>query len=106
MTTKIYDRENAIAFLKGIVNEGDTVYTVIRGVSASGMSRSMDLFVVRNNQILRITSRVVDAIGGSWDKKRCCLRVSGCGMDMGFAVVYDLASVLFQDGYKLRQEWL
>jgi len=106
MTTKAEARANAVLFLKGVINEGDTVYTVIRGVSPSGMSRSMDLFVVRNNTVQRITSRVVDAIGGSWDKKRCCLRVSGCGMDMGFAVVYDLASVMFNDGYKLRQEWL
>jgi hypothetical protein len=30
----------------------------------------------------------------------------GCGMDMGFDLVYNLSSVLYGDGYKIKQEWI
>ena len=30
----------------------------------------------------------------------------GCGMDMGFDLVYHLSSVLYCDGYKIKQEWI
>jgi hypothetical protein len=38
-------------------------------------------------------------------------KVGGCGMDMGFHLVYTLASVLFPEdrktgGYKLNHEWI
>ena len=32
--------------------------------------------------------------------------VGGCGMDMGFHLVYTLSSVLYDDGYAIKQEWL
>jgi hypothetical protein len=32
--------------------------------------------------------------------------VQGCGMDMGFHVVYSLSQTLFNDGYALKQRWL
>jgi hypothetical protein len=31
---------------------------------------------------------------------------NGCGMDMGFDLVYNLSSVLYGDGYKIKQEWI
>jgi hypothetical protein len=30
----------------------------------------------------------------------------GCGMGMGFDLVYHLSSVLYGDGYKIKQEWI
>lgn len=100
------ERDDAIKMLKNVLCEGTRVYTIIRGVAPSGLSRSMDVFVIRDNRPYRITSYVCDALQGSWDSKRCCLRVNGCGMDMGFAVVYELSMVLFNNGDKLKQEWI
>lgn len=100
------ERDEAIKMLKALLSEGDRVYTVIRSVSPSGMSRTMDVFLIRGGNLRRITSYVCDALQYKWDTKRCCLSVRGCGMDMGFAVVYELAAVLFGDGYKLQQEWI
>ena len=34
------------------------------------------------------------------------VKMEGCGMDMGFSLVYELAHCLFRDGYALRHEWL
>jgi len=101
------------------VNEGDTIYTVLRSVAPSGMSRTMSLKVAKNGKIQDLTyyaSVVLDyplvEVNGSR-----ALRVGGAGMDMGFHVVYSLARVLFRDkyegqpeavdaGYSLSQAWL
>ena len=32
--------------------------------------------------------------------------VGGCGMDMGFHLVYTLSRELFDDGYYVKHEWL
>lgn len=101
------------------INEGDTIYTVLRSVAPSGMSRTMSLKVAQNGRIVDLTyyaSVVLDyplvEVNGSR-----AVRVGGCGMDMGFHVVYSLARVLFRDkyegqpeavdaGYSLLQAWL
>jgi len=101
------------------LTEGDTVYTVLRSVSSSGMSRTMSLKVVKDGKILDLTyyaATVLDyplvEVNGSR-----AIRVGGCGMDMGFHVVYSLSSVLFRSkfegtlgagnqGYALNHTWL
>jgi len=105
--------------LEYFVTEGDTIYTVLRSVAPSGMSRTMSLKVAKNGKILDLTyyaSVVLDyplvEVNGSR-----AIRVGGCGMDMGFHAVYSLARVLFRDkyegqadavdaGYSLSQAWL
>lgn len=99
------------------LTEGATVYTVLRSVSSSGMSRTISLKVAKGDHILDLTywaSVVLDwklvEVNGSR-----ALRVGGCGMDMGFHTVYTLARVLFRDkyegqsdidaGYSLQQAW-
>lgn len=97
--TKQLDRDYAIEqLLTHYVKEGDTVYTLIRSVSASGMSRTMSVKIVRDNRIDDITFYVAHAldyplveVNGSR-----AIRVSGGGMDMGFHVVYSLGRVLFR----------
>ena len=92
----------------------DTVYTLVRHVSASGMSRDISLFVVRDGKIVDITYYAAHALEWRLVERdgRRAIRVSGCGMDMGFHTVYTLASVLYRGavegdaGYSLRHEWL
>ena len=100
------------------VNEGDTVYTVLRAVSSSGMSRTISLKVARDGKILDLTYFASVVLGWPLVEKNGsrALRVGGCGMDMGFHTVYTLARVLFRDkyegqpdktdaGYSLSQAW-
>jgi hypothetical protein len=113
----------AIKELRELLKPGETVYTILRHVSASGMSRVIDLFIMRGNEPRRITWSVAQALGYAYDQKREGLGVSGCGMDMGFHVVYSLARVIFNDrviyqkkatgqvgsndaGYLLNQRWM
>lgn len=100
------------------LNEGDTVYTVLRSVSSSGMSRTISLKVAREGRILDLTYFASVVLGWPLVEKNGsrALRVGGCGMDMGFHTVYTLARVLFRDkyegqanaidaGYSLQQAW-
>jgi hypothetical protein len=88
-----------------------TVYTVLRHVSQSGMSRDISLKTVEDGQIRDITYTVAEALGEKIKYKngQGVIRVGGCGMDMGFHLVYSLSSVLYgheeRGGYKLCQEW-
>jgi hypothetical protein len=107
-----YAREQ---LLTHYLTEGDTVYTVLRSVSSSGMSRTMSLKVAKDGKIIDLTyyaAIVLDyplvEVNGSR-----AIRVGGCGMDMGFHAVYSLSSVLFRtraadgdSGYLLKHSWL
>lgn len=93
--------------------ENPTAYTVIRHVSASGMTRDISVKVIDDDGRLRDVSwHVAKVLGwtlrdvsGDW-----AVRVSGCGMDMGFHLVYTLSHVLYdgetdRPGYFISQEW-
>ena len=88
------------------------VYTVLRSVSASGMTRHISLKVAHGGDILDITYLAAQALGDKLQERNGfnTLKVNGCGMDMGFHLVYNLSSVLFagqeRAGYKLAQRWI
>jgi len=106
-----YAREQ---LLTHYLKEGSTVYTVLRSVSSSGMSRTLSLKVASEGKILDLTyyaGTVLDwpivEVNGSR-----ALRVGGCGMDMGFHTVYTLSRALFREegntkdaGYLLNHAW-
>jgi hypothetical protein len=98
MTTKIAkkDREEAIAQLRKSLKPGDIVYTILRHVSRSGMLRVISLKTVSENGVVRdISYFAALATGFSFDTQRYGIRIGGCGMDMGFYLVYQLGRVLF-----------
>lgn len=91
-------RDEARATLRGMLSPNDTVFTVLRHVSRSGMSRSIDCYVIRDGSPQWISRLVAKATGMSWDAKREAVKVGGCGMDMGFHIVYGLGYVLWPQG--------
>mgnify|MGYP000044532579 FL=1 len=98
----------AIKTLKDVrrVEKGDTIYTVLAHVSSSKMLRVIRLIQIKDNRPFDLSYRAAQALGLAYDERREGVRVSGCGMDMGFSLVYDLAMQLFGDGYALNQSWL
>ncbi len=75
------------------------------------MSRDISLKVIKGGEIYDITYSAGVLLDMKLTKSSYnSLRVNGCGMDMGFHLVYNLASVLFSGqeraGYKIRHEWL
>lgn len=86
--------------LSKLLNVGDTVYCQLKHVSRSGMYRAIDLFVVRDNKPIRISWAASKLLEGYDNNHEGC-KASGCGMDMGFHLVYSLGSVLFPKGFDL-----
>jgi hypothetical protein len=79
---------------------GDTIYTKLNHVSRSGMSRTIDVYLLRDNEPLRISWSVAEATGFTYDRKFEGVKVGGCGMDTGFEIVYNLGHYLFKDGFE------
>lgn len=102
--------------LRAMLPPGSTVYTVLRHVSRSGMRRAIDAYALTavNGKIEKswLSRRVAAVCGYSFDDRREAVTVNGCGMDMGFDLVYNLSHALYDGdgksdpGYTLRHEWL
>ncbi len=90
--------------VKWIRRTRPTVYTVCKHVSSRGMLRVIDCSVIRDGKPV-IVSHLIAAYGlYKEDKRRRGVRVSGCGMDMGFSVVYNLSAAIFPKGFKYRKD--
>lgn len=105
-TNKEMAEAEAIVHLREVLKPGDTVYTVLRHVSRSGMSRNIDLYYIKDNKPVWISAYVGCAIGSpqskrNWERSQG-LTVGGCGMDMGFHLVYSLGRVLYRDGFEVE----
>ena len=94
------------------ITQGATVYTILRSRSTSGMSRTISLVVALDGKVQDITYYAAQALGERLIETNGhrAIRQNGGGMDMGFNLVYNLSSVLFNGeeraGYILRQEWI
>lgn len=95
----------ALDSLKNILSPDDTVYTVLRHVSSSGMTRHIDIFTFKDNKKVYLSGWFSKAFDYRIAKNGG-LVVGGCGMDMGYHLAYILSSQLFNDGYALRHEWI
>ena len=91
------DREQALARLREWIKPGDTVYTVLRHVSRSGMQREIGVGLLKDGVDLHPNWAVACALGERLGKRDGVI-VGGCGMDMGFHLVYNLSYVLFPQG--------
>ena len=121
-------RLQEITGLKKWIKPGTTIYTKLESVSASGMSRRISVYAVRPASkglpasIANITHAVAEVIGYTVSDKGGIV-ASGCGMDMGFAIVYALGRGMWpkgtpkphgarngapdkDGGYALKHSWL
>lgn len=87
--------------LRARIPIGSTVYTVLRHVSRSGMQRRISVIIQSPEGPNNISWDMghLDSIFRLTDQDGVrSLKVDGCGMDMGFEVVYNLGLVLYPDG--------
>ena len=87
-------RERLLTLLK----PGDTVYTVLRHVSRSGMQRRISLYAIVDGQPAGLDWAAAAVIGANLHRDRDGIVVGGCGMDMGFHLVYNLGCALWPKG--------
>lgn len=122
---KTAEREESLATLHRWIKPGDTVFTILRHVSDSGMTRRIDVVAFHKGEPLFLSYHVARALGLRLDDRKAGVYISGCGMDMGFELVYQLGAALWpggdgktitsrngttsvekDGGYLLKQRWL
>uniref|UniRef100_A0AAT9JB09 ORF22 n=1 Tax=Nitrosopumilaceae spindle-shaped virus TaxID=3065433 RepID=A0AAT9JB09_9VIRU len=93
--------------------KGTKIYTILRRVSSSGMSRVIDMFYVKDGHPIIIHFETDKVFQKRYnDSNTQGYKVSGCGMDMGFHLVNNLSYLVSrskgieQDGYYFKQEWI
>lgn len=105
----------SLARLRDWYPKGSTVYTVLRSVARSGMSREIGLVALRCGERLDGEKEIValhpnyaasDVLGLRLNKDGDGLKIGGGGMDMGFELAYRLGQALYGDGYALKHTWL
>lgn len=105
------EKQEALENLRRILKPGDTVFGIVRSVSRSGMSRTIDFFAFKAKgddepgrkhcgEVDRfyLSGYIASALGYSRDKWGA-IKISGCGMDMVHHVVYNVGYALFKDGF-------
>lgn len=119
-------REQCRKDLLKILKPGSTVYCILRHVSSSGMQRRISLVVVTKDKHypIRTIDYLASVVTGRTllDSKEGIV-CNGCGMDMGFDLVYTLGRCLWpkgtpkphgsrngspdkDGGYALKHSWL
>jgi len=106
------ERDEAIARLKEFLKPGDTLYTIIRQVSSSGMSRVIGVLHITPDPSEQEPNRLrirdysmlaARALEWRYNDKHDGVSVGGCGMDMSFHLVSTLSRLLFDSDYALNK---
>lgn len=95
-------REQCLSYLLPYLANRMTVYTTIRSVARSGMSRTLSVLVVRDGEIQDISYYVGIVCGYALTRDNH-VKVHGCGFDAGHSVVYDIERIT---KIKLKQAWI
>jgi hypothetical protein len=99
-----------------------TVYAINRHTSRSGLMRHLDFYVFVDNDRVYLSGYIA-AVLDMPRTKDGAIKVAGCGMDMGFHIVYNLGATLWpagtdephgtrnsesdrEGGYAIRSDWL
>lgn len=107
-------KEHAMEQLNKWIKRGDTVYTVLRHVTRSGMNRSISLIHIRDGEPHDISGFAAAAIDcWKFDQKNGGIKIDGGGEDKGFVLVYNLSIAMYcpkkynhNDAYSLNHRWL
>lgn len=110
MTKAQVEKQVAQEELRKMLKPGLTLYTILRRRSSSGMCRHISVVALDADGPREISHLAARALGMRRDLDTGGIVVSGCGMDMGFHLVYELGSVLWpgmpRAGYALGHRWL
>lgn len=94
-------------YRNGTKEKVPVLYTILRHVSKSGMSRSIDIVSIsEDGDHYSLTYYAKCIMDYPFDQKNGGIKIGGCGMDMGFALIDSLSYAVYGDGYKIAQEWL
>tara|TARA_R100001443_G_scaffold23229_1_gene35451 strand:+ start:137 stop:493 length:357 start_codon:yes stop_codon:yes gene_type:complete len=92
------NQEQAIEQLKERIKPNDIIYTQLEHVSRSGMTRFIKVRQIEKDYPYDLTYLASVALGWKYSGRYHAIKVEGCGMDMGFHLIYSLGQVLWPNG--------
>jgi hypothetical protein len=97
MRTATAQEQESLDVLRETFPVGSTAYTILRHVARSGMTRWISVMQGNRN----LSWHVANVIGEKVQERTgtFCLKVGGCGMDMGFHLVYSMSRSLYPGGH-------
>lgn len=107
------ERLLSMIWLLEFITPNNRLYANLRYVSRDGMNRRISLHFLWVDtkgdglpRVRNISYHACIALGWKFHREDYAIKVSGCGMDMGFHTIYTLAQILFGDGYTIQSEWI
>lgn len=98
-TREATEAEETLHALRELLPVGATLHTIERHVSSSGMSRSISvIYVDKDGGVHDLDWLVFRAGVGTFDQRHRGIKMAGAGMDMAFALVYNIGRALYPDG--------
>lgn len=99
--------------LRKLFPKGSTAVVVLDGdPSRSGMTRWINVYAIKRNDLVYASGAMKIAFPDNFGRVRplgsshCdSIRCEGCGMDMGFDLIYRLSYQLYGDGYAIKHRW-
>ncbi len=93
-------RQEAIDRLKQWIKPGDTLFTQLKSVSRSGMSRVIQVVKITCGEngepsLSYLGYNIAQAMDWKYDTNHGGVKVGGCGMDMGFHLVHSLGYAMY-----------
>ena len=105
-----YTKEELRKELKKYFPKDSRAHLLINQVSSSGMYRHISVHQIsgkgKDKRILNLSYQVAKFLDYPFKDKTRSVGVGGCGMDMGFSLIYNLSSALYKDGYKIKQSYI
>lgn len=98
----IKEKSEAKEYLLSLIKNDDVLYTNLMSVSKSGMTRKLKVIYIKDNEPLFLNYYIAKILDYKlYDDGS--IKVTGCGMDMG----YHLIDVLSRDlNIKLKHRWI
>lgn len=114
--SKAERREQAIATLRSVLKQGDTVYTILRHVARSGMLRRLDVYAIDTDSdgkpwLRFLSGAVSDATGITFSRHGGCredggLVMRGCGYSQADEIIDGIECALGYPANSLRRQSL
>lgn len=105
------DRWYAIDELFECLTIGQTIFTVNKSTSRSGMSHNIEVFIGSDNRGMPSIRNITYLVSMLFDLKRDSItgtiRLTGCGTDVGNELVYNIGRAIYPEGFMCtgKQDW-
>lgn len=91
------ERTEARDRLRELLASVNVIYTVLTHTSRDGMFRAIKPLIATHLDDVRDITHLVSLATGDKEHRRGGIGMGGCGMDMGFALVYNIGRVIIDN---------